>query len=96
MLERQRRDILAVVGAAADAAEAHHRTDIDTAGRHRLDLGADVEIGFLLAGDAGDEVLPYTTQIGLALLWISALVTMYTGYDYFRAGIHHLIEEDSR
>ncbi|WP_420132010.1 CDP-diacylglycerol--glycerol-3-phosphate 3-phosphatidyltransferase [Rhodopseudomonas sp.] len=55
-----------------------------------------VAIGFLLAGDAGDEVLPYTTQIGLALLWISALVTMYTGYDYFRAGIHHLIEEDSR
>ncbi|ABE38518.1 CDP-diacylglycerol--glycerol-3-phosphate 3-phosphatidyltransferase [Rhodopseudomonas palustris BisB5] len=55
-----------------------------------------VAIGFLLAGDAGDEVLPYTTQIGLILLWISALVTMYTGYDYFRAGIHHLIEEDSR
>ena len=55
-----------------------------------------VAIGFLLAGDAGDLVLPFTTQIGLALLWISALVTMYTGYDYFRAGIHHLIEEDSR
>lgn len=55
-----------------------------------------VAIGFLLAGDAGDEVLPYTTQIGLVLLWVSALVTMYTGYDYFRAGIHHLIEEDSR
>ena len=31
---------------------------------------------------------------GLLLLWVSALVTMYTGYDYFRAGIHHLIEED--
>jgi cardiolipin synthase len=55
-----------------------------------------VAIGFLLAGDAGDEVLPYTTQIGLVLLWISALVTMYTGYDYFRAGIHHLIAEDAQ
>jgi cardiolipin synthase len=33
------------------------------------------------------------TQIGLLLLWISALLTMYTGYDYFRAGIHHLIKE---
>ncbi|HYN38454.1 MAG TPA: CDP-diacylglycerol--glycerol-3-phosphate 3-phosphatidyltransferase, partial [Rhodospirillales bacterium] len=55
-----------------------------------------VAIGFLLAGEAGDHVLPYTTQIGLLLLWISAIFTIYTGYDYFRAGIHHLIEEDER
>jgi cardiolipin synthase len=54
-----------------------------------------VAIGFLLAGEAGDQVLPFNTQIGLSLLWISALLTMYTGYDYFRAGIHHLIEEDA-
>jgi cardiolipin synthase len=54
-----------------------------------------VAIGFLLAGEAGDQVLPFTTQLGLLLLWISALVTIYTGYDYFRAGIHHLIAEDA-
>lgn len=53
-----------------------------------------VAIGFLLAGEAGDRVLPFTTQIGLLLLWISAIFTIYTGWDYFRAGIHHLIEED--
>jgi cardiolipin synthase len=53
-----------------------------------------VAIGFLLAGEAGDQVLPFTTQIGLLLLWISAIVTIYTGWDYFRAGIHHLIKED--
>ena len=53
-----------------------------------------VAIGFLLAGEAGDQVLPFTTQAGLLLLWISAIVTIYTGWDYFRAGIHHLIEED--
>src|ERR1700753_137180 len=53
-----------------------------------------VAIGFLLAGEAGDQVLPFTTQIGLLLLWVSAIVTIYTGWDYFRAGIHHLIEED--
>lgn len=51
-------------------------------------------IGFLLAGPAGDKVLPYNTQIGLVLLWISAVVTLYTGYDYFRAGLKHVIEED--
>jgi cardiolipin synthase (CMP-forming) len=26
------------------------------------------------------------------LLWVSAIVTLYTGYDYFRAGVQHLIE----
>ena len=25
---------------------------------------------------------------------ISALVTLYTGYDYFRGGIRHIISED--
>jgi cardiolipin synthase len=53
-----------------------------------------VAIGFLLAGEAGDQVVPVVTQIGLLLLWISAIITIYTGWDYFRAGIHHLIEED--
>jgi cardiolipin synthase len=61
-----------------------------------------VAIGFLLAGKAGDEVIsfvtgkeltPVVTYSGLMLLWISAIVTLYTGYDYFRAGVRHLIEE---
>lgn len=51
-----------------------------------------VAIGFLIAGDAGDRVLPYTTYIGATLLWLSALLTLYTGYDYFRAGSKHLVE----
>lgn len=54
-----------------------------------------VAIGFLLAGEAGDLLIPVTTQVGIALLWISAIFTLYTGYDYFRAGIHHLIAEDA-
>jgi cardiolipin synthase len=53
-----------------------------------------VAIGFLIAGQAGEKILPGTTIIGIVLLWISAIVTLYTGYDYFRAGLHHLIEED--
>jgi cardiolipin synthase len=50
-------------------------------------------VGFLIAGEAGDRVLPMATDIGIVLLWLSALLTLYTGYDYFRAGIRHLIEE---
>ncbi|MDP3896336.1 MAG: CDP-diacylglycerol--glycerol-3-phosphate 3-phosphatidyltransferase [Mesorhizobium sp.] len=52
-----------------------------------------VAIGFLLAGPAGDKVLPYTTEIGIVLLWVSAIVTLYTGYDYFRAGLKHIVDE---
>jgi cardiolipin synthase len=60
-----------------------------------------VAIGFLLAGEAGDDkasaILGHETavitEIGIGLLWISALVTLYTGWDYFRAGVRHLIEE---
>ncbi len=55
-----------------------------------------VAIGFLIAGPAGDKILPWTTDIGLAGLWIAAALTLYTGYDYFRAGIHHLIDDDGR
>ena len=51
-----------------------------------------VSIGFLLAGPAGDKVLPYTTNIGMGLLWLAASITLYTGYDYFRAGIRHVVK----
>jgi cardiolipin synthase len=50
-------------------------------------------IGMLLAGPALDKLLPYSTQAGIALLWVSAIVTLYTGYDYFRAGLKHIIDE---
>jgi cardiolipin synthase len=61
-----------------------------------------VAIGFLLAGPAGDKLFRYYVSdiiglfsyIGLLLLWVSALITLYTGYDYFRAGLRHLMEED--
>jgi cardiolipin synthase (CMP-forming) len=52
-----------------------------------------IAVAFLLAGPAGDTVFAYTTQTGLVALWLAALLTLYTGYDYFRAGIGHLITE---
>jgi cardiolipin synthase len=51
-----------------------------------------VSVGFLIAGPAGEAVLPGTTLIGLVLLWIAAVLTLWTGWDYFRAGIHHVID----
>jgi cardiolipin synthase (CMP-forming) len=54
-----------------------------------------VAVGFLIAGEAGDVILPVITQIGIALLWMSALLTLYTGWDYLQAGLHHLSQEDA-
>lgn len=49
-------------------------------------------IGFLLAGPAGDKIIPYVTETGIVLLWLAAIITLYTGYDYFRAGLKHVID----
>ena len=51
-------------------------------------------IGFLIAGPAGDRIIPYTTETGITFLWIAAALTLYTGYDYFRAGLRHVVEEE--
>ncbi len=53
-------------------------------------------LGFLVVGPAGDKVLPGNTQIGIVLLWAAAGLTIYTGWDYFNAGIRHLVEQDER
>jgi phosphatidylglycerophosphate synthase len=53
-----------------------------------------VAVGFLICGEAGDKVFAgLVTPIGLALLWLSALVTLYTGWDYMRAGLRHMIDD---
>jgi CDP-diacylglycerol--glycerol-3-phosphate 3-phosphatidyltransferase/cardiolipin synthase len=59
-----------------------------------------VSIAILLTGEIGNKILnfqDYNAQtIGIILLWLSAFLTLYTGYDYFRKGIDHAINEDSR
>src|SRR5437868_15493039 len=54
-----------------------------------------VAVGFLIAGEAGDAVVPVVTKVGIALLWLSALLTLYPGWDYLQAGLHHLTKEDA-
>jgi len=53
-----------------------------------------IAIGVLLGAPAVEARLPGITLLGIVLLWIAAILTLYTGYDYFRAGIRHLLEED--
>ncbi|MDD9330538.1 MAG: CDP-diacylglycerol--glycerol-3-phosphate 3-phosphatidyltransferase, partial [Bartonella sp.] len=50
-----------------------------------------IAIILLLAGPAGNKIIPYTTEFGITMLWIAALLTLWTGWDYFRAGLKHVI-----
>ncbi|MDB5571266.1 MAG: CDP-diacylglycerol--glycerol-3-phosphate 3-phosphatidyltransferase [Hyphomicrobiales bacterium] len=52
-----------------------------------------IALGFLIAGPAGEKVLPGTEMIGLTLLWGAAILTLYTGWDYMRAGLKHIVDE---
>jgi cardiolipin synthase len=46
-----------------------------------------VALGVLLAGPAGDQVVSGVTTTGLVLLWVSALLTLWTGFDYLKAAV---------
>ena len=50
-----------------------------------------IALGFLICGPAGDRWVPHCTEIGLSLLWIAAVLTLYTGWDYLFSGIRHII-----
>jgi cardiolipin synthase (CMP-forming) len=55
----------------------------------------------LIAGEAGDRILPMefgngeglVSRAGILLLWLSALLTLYTGYDYMRAGLRYMMDD---
>ena len=51
-----------------------------------------IALGVLLAGPAVDKMLPGTSTVGLTFLWLAALLTLWTGYDYLRAAVHHAME----
>jgi cardiolipin synthase (CMP-forming) len=59
-----------------------------------------VAIALLLTGETGNKILNfqnYNAQtIGIILLWLSAFLTLYTGYEYLRKGIDHAMSEDSK
>lgn len=51
-----------------------------------------VALACLLAGPAGDRIVPGVTTAGTGLLWLAAVLTLWTGYDYLKAGIRHAME----
>ncbi len=59
-----------------------------------------ISIALLLSGDTGNKIInfqDYNAQtIGIILLWLSAALTLFTGYDYMRKGIDHAMSEDNK
>ena len=59
-----------------------------------------IAIALLLTGETGNKIInfqDYNAQtIGIILLWLSAFLTLYTGYEYLRKGIDHAISEDNK
>lgn len=51
-------------------------------------------LGFFIAGPAGEVVLPGTVTIGSVLLWIAAVLTLYTGFDYLHSAFTHFGDDN--
>src|SRR5215475_14517221 len=48
-----------------------------------------VAIGALIASSATEQMIPGVTLIAVIGLWLAAGLTLYTGYAYSQAGLHH-------
>ena len=50
-------------------------------------------IAILLTGESGNRIISFQDYnahtIGIVFLWLSAFLTLYTGYDYVKKGIDH-------
>ena len=59
-----------------------------------------ISIAILLTGESGNKIINFQDHnaqtIGIVLLWFSAFLTLYTGYDYLRKGIDHAIDQDTK
>ena len=55
-------------------------------------------IALLLTGESGNKIINFQDYnahtIGIIFLWLSAFLTLYTGYDYVKKGIDHAIDEN--
>jgi cardiolipin synthase len=85
------REIL-VSGLREFLADLHVSVPVSTVAKWKTAMQL-VAIGVLIAGPAGEPILPGTVRIGLVLLWASAILTLYTGWDYMKAGVQHFIDE---
>jgi cardiolipin synthase (CMP-forming) len=49
-----------------------------------------IAIGAMILGPIADRVVPGAIDLAYGALWIAAVLTVWTGWVYFRAGLRHL------
>tara|TARA_B110000438_G_scaffold277384_1_gene299969 strand:+ start:7161 stop:7658 length:498 start_codon:yes stop_codon:yes gene_type:complete len=54
-----------------------------------------ITLGFLIVGKDAPNWIP-AQMIGEIGLWLAAVLTLITGYDYFKAGLKHMREPDPK
>ena len=54
-----------------------------------------ITLGFLIVGRDAPNWIP-AQMIGEIGLWLAAVLTLITGYDYFKAGLKHMREPDPK
>lgn len=54
-----------------------------------------VALGALILGPAVEPGVPNVVLGGMVLLWVAALLTIWTGYDYLKAAVLRAIEEQA-
>jgi cardiolipin synthase len=51
-----------------------------------------IALGVLIAGPAGDKIVSGVSLAGAGLLWVAALLTLWTGYDYLKSAVGSALE----
>lgn len=79
---------IVVSGLREFLAEIHVSVPVSNLAKWKTTLQM-VALGLLLWGEAGQPYVP-TILIGTWALWIAAVLTLITGYDYLRTGLRHM------
>ena len=79
---------LLVSGLREFLAETHVSMPVTTLAKWKTTLQM-TALGFLIPGDPSSR-FSSLSSFGLFGLWIAALLTLLTGYDYLRAGLKHM------
>lgn len=87
------REIL-VSGLREYLAELHVRMPVSRLAKWKTTVQM-VALGVLLLGPAGPTAL-MLPAVGLVLLWVAALLTCITGYDYLTRGLRHMLADPAR
>jgi len=51
-----------------------------------------IALGFLIVGDHGPDIL-HVRFVGEVGIWVAAVLTLYTGWDYLQTGLRHMASE---